>query len=168
MRSFGNERGQGTVEAAFVLPILMGLVLLLVQPGIILYDRTIMAHAASDACRLLVTSTDDFGSAAEANEAFVRHRLAAIPAQENFHDHSSGCSWDIALSGGEDAANVSVTITNKLKPLPLLAFGMAAFKALDDEGDIEISVRRSVATQPSWVGESAGFDASSWAGAWVE
>lgn len=162
------ERGQGTVEASFVLPILMGLVLLLIQPGIILYDRTIMAGAASEACRLLATSTDSFGSQNQANEAFVRHRLAAIPAQENFHDHSSGCPWAISLSGNENASSVSVEIRNKLKPLPLIAFGMAAFDMLDENGDIEVKVSSVAEIQPEWVRRSTNEEASRWPGLWLK
>lgn len=168
MRFRCDEQGQGTVEAAFVLPVLMGLVLLLVQPGIISYDRMVMASAASEACRLLVTSTDDFGMAAESSEAFVRHRLSAVPAQDYFHDHSHGCSWEISLSGNEDSSEVSVEITNRMKPLPLVAFGMAAFKALDGNGDIAVSVRASANAQPEWVAKSVDADASSWAGRWLE
>ena len=37
--SLREESGQSTVEAAFALPVLMVLFLLLLQPGIILYDR---------------------------------------------------------------------------------------------------------------------------------
>ena len=50
---FREEAGQATVEAAFALPIALALVILLVQPGILLYDR----HAAS--CRGDVPSARD-------------------------------------------------------------------------------------------------------------
>ena len=38
-----DARGQSTVEAAVALPVVFLLVLLLVQPGIVLYDRMVMA-----------------------------------------------------------------------------------------------------------------------------
>ncbi|MFR1167372.1 MAG: TadE/TadG family type IV pilus assembly protein [Adlercreutzia equolifaciens] len=41
-----DARGQSTVEAAVALPVVFLLVLLLVQPGIVLYDRMVMAAAA--------------------------------------------------------------------------------------------------------------------------
>ena len=41
-----DARGQSTVEAAVALPVVFLLVLLLVQPGIVLYDRMVMAGAA--------------------------------------------------------------------------------------------------------------------------
>ncbi len=54
-RMLRDERGQATVEAAFAVPVLMVLVLVLVQPGIILYDRIVMEGAAAAGCRLLAT-----------------------------------------------------------------------------------------------------------------
>ena len=44
---FREEAGQATVEAAFALPISLALVILLVQPGILLYDRIVMQQAAA-------------------------------------------------------------------------------------------------------------------------
>ena len=57
-----RECGQTTVEAAFGLPIVFLLVLLLAQPGIVLYDRMVMASAASEACRLLATGEGSISS----------------------------------------------------------------------------------------------------------
>ena len=42
-----DARGQSTAEAAVALPVVFLLVLLLVQPGIVLYDRMVMAGAAA-------------------------------------------------------------------------------------------------------------------------
>ena len=50
-RMLRDERGQATVEAAFAVPVLMVLVLMLVQPGIILYDRIVMEGAAAGCWR---------------------------------------------------------------------------------------------------------------------
>lgn len=162
---FTNERGQGTVEAAFVLPLLLGLVLLLVQPGIILYDRMVMSSAAVEACRLLTSSTVDYGSDTQAIEASVRHRLSAVPAQDLFHVHGSSCSWDIKLSGNEDFDSVAVTITNEVKPLPLLSLGFSLFNVVNSDGNLEITVTKTSSTQPSWT-RLSGSDASSWVEGW--
>lgn len=67
------ESGQATVEAAFLLPVLFVWLLLLMQPGILLYDRLVMQAAASEGCRLLATKTAAAGDMAESCEAFVRH-----------------------------------------------------------------------------------------------
>lgn len=48
-----GERGQSTVEAAFALPIILACVLLLIQPGIILYDRMVMRAAAAEGVAFL-------------------------------------------------------------------------------------------------------------------
>ena len=37
-----GERGQATVEAAFLIPVLFTVLLLSVQPGMVLYDRMVM------------------------------------------------------------------------------------------------------------------------------
>ena len=60
-----DARGQSTVEAAVALPVVFLLVLLLVQPGIVLYDRMVMAGAAAEGCRLLATSDGDAATCEE-------------------------------------------------------------------------------------------------------
>lgn len=74
-----SKQGQGTVEAAFLIPVVFIGLLLLIQPGVILYDRIIMGAAAAEACRLLATKTDAAGDMDDGCEAFVRHRLGAVP-----------------------------------------------------------------------------------------
>ena len=63
------ESGQATVEAAFLLPVLFVGLLLLMQPGILLYDRLVMQAAASEGCRLLATKTAAAGDMAECTKA---------------------------------------------------------------------------------------------------
>ena len=94
-----GERGQATVEAAFLIPILFTVLLLSVQPGMVLYDRMVMQAAASDACRLAAVKTDAVGDSSQAVEAFVRHRLGAIPPVPCFHVHEGGCSWEVRARG---------------------------------------------------------------------
>ncbi len=62
MCSRTDEAGQATVEAAFLVPVLFIVLLLLLQPGILLYDRIVMQGAAAQGCRLLATSTQAGGS----------------------------------------------------------------------------------------------------------
>ena len=61
-----GERGQATVEAAFLIPVLFTVLLLSVQPGMVLYDRMVMRAAASDACRLAAVKTDAVGDSSQA------------------------------------------------------------------------------------------------------
>ena len=52
-----REGGQSTVEAAFLLPVFLLVLGLLLQPAIILYDRCVMQSAAAEACRLVATTS---------------------------------------------------------------------------------------------------------------
>lgn len=163
-----TERGQGAVEAAFVIPVLFLALLLLLQPGIILYDRLVMQAVAAEGCRLLATKTGALGDMDAACEAFVRHRLSAVPQHDCFHVHGGGCSWDITLSGDESSGTVSVTIANKLKPLPLLDAGATLLGMTDGAGRLPLEVTASLPIQPDWVnGAEAGRDPAGWIGAWL-
>lgn len=165
------ERGQGTVEAAFALPVLLLMFLLLIQPAIVLYDRMVMVQAAAEGCRLLATRTDALGSMDEACEEFVRRRLGAIPQQDCFHVHAGegGCSWEIALSGDETSQTVQVSIANQAKPLPLLDAAAALLGLTNDEGNLEFEVSASMPAQPGWAQEAfAGRSPEEWIGSWLE
>ena len=160
-----SRSGQSTVEAALVVPILFGLILLLVQPGILLYDRIVMHAAAAEGCRLLATS-----SATEAEglcEDYVRRRLGAIPPHDIFHVHDGGCTWDISFSGNESSETVGVTISTAVRPLPLVDFACRALGIADESGNLRVEVSASMPTQPSWAREAASGSPSEWVGAWA-
>ena len=162
------DDGQATVEAAVLIPVLFVALLLLVQPGLVLYDRMVMSAAATDACRLAATKTDVAGESAQAVEAFVRHRLGAVPPVACFHMHEGGCSWRIEVTGDESAQRVSVAIENKLRPLPLLDGGSALLGLLDDDGLLAVKVKAERQTQPEWVqATQEGLNPRNWIGAWL-
>ncbi|OUO92128.1 pilus assembly protein TadE [Gordonibacter sp. An230] len=168
MKEEARERGQATVEAAFLIPVLLVGLLLLVQPGILLYDRLIMHAAASEACRLLATKTDAAGDMAESCEAYVRHRLGAVPPVSCFHVHEGGCSWEVSFEGDEGSEVVRVLIANEARPLPLLGAGGALLGILNERGNYRIEVEAEQQVQPEWVySASAGDDPSEWVGAWM-
>lgn len=152
--------GQATVEAACALPILFILFLLLLQPGIILYDRMVMNAAAAEGCRMLATSTEGSMSSARLEELIKRH-LGAVPSQSLFHMHEGGCSWDIQLEGDEYSSEVGVTISNRIKLLPLLDVTASLLGAADSQGCITVRVARQASTQPSWA-QAGGIDPSGW------
>lgn len=165
MRFVSDERGQGVVEAAIAIPVLFLLLLLLLQPGIILYDRLVMANAAAEGCRLLATATGDMGGSCE---AFVRHRLAAVPQHDCFHVHQGDCSWNIELLGDESSQEVTVSIENELRPLPLFDAGSKLLGLANANGNLEIAESVTMRTQPDWVTSSElGLDPSSWIGVWL-
>ncbi|HIR42132.1 MAG TPA: pilus assembly protein [Candidatus Aphodovivens avicola] len=166
-----TESGQGTVEAAFALPVLMVLLLLLIQPGIVLYDRMVMQAAAAEGCRLLATSTDSLGAMDEACEAFVRHRLGSVPQQECFHVHegANGCSWRIQLIGDESSETVEVRIENELRPLPLLDAASALLDLVNEDGNLVIEVSATAPVQPEWARDAFSSRApEDLVGAWLE
>lgn len=159
--------GQSTVEAAFIVPVLLGCVLLLAQPCVYLYDRTVMQSAASSACRLLSTLSEGEGDLVD---GYVRRRLAAVPQQDCFHVHEgSSCSWNIETQGSQASDSVSVVIENKVKPLPLLDFSCKAVGLTGSDGCWTIRVEAHMPTQPDWARSSAsGSDPAAWVGDWCD
>ncbi len=167
--SLAGCRGQATVEAAFLLPVLCVLVLLLVQPGILLYDRMVMEGAAADACRLLATTSNSREGAQEQCEAYVRRRLGAVPQQDCFHVHGPQCTWDIRLEGDEASQSVRVSIATEARPLPLLGTAASLLGIVNGRGNFVVEVSVAQQVQPAWVGNSAaGGDPAAWIGAWLD
>lgn len=165
-RRLHDESGQATVEAAFLLPVLLGLVLLLLQPGILLYDRMVMQHAAAAGCRVLATQPS--GDPAGVCRDYVLRRLGAVPPLDCFHVHGGGCSWEVELAGGESSDTVQVSVSNKVKPLPLVGFSAALLGVVDGSGALTMEVSASQSIQPGWAhATDAGADPSAWPGAWL-
>ncbi len=154
--------GQATVEAAFLMPMILLAILLLVQPAIVLYDRAVMEAAASEACRILETlSSED----EEAARAAIERRLSAIPDVDIFH---SG-AWTIEISGGEGSAQASVRIEHSLRPLPLIGAGMGFMGLADASGLFVQEVSRTTEVLDEWVVESRfGADVEAWIDRWEE
>lgn len=155
----GGECGQATVEAAFLIPIIALLVLMLSQPTVILYDRMVMGSAAAEACRLLQTATGDTADAAA--KAYTERRLGAIPPIDTFHVHEP-CSWEIATTGQEGSEYVTARIANKVRPLPLMSPLAMGFGDMGSDGLLTIEVEVTQRARASWV---TGMP-SSWISQW--
>ena len=140
-------RAQSTVEAAFMIPIFLILILLLLQPSIILYDFIVMKSAASEGCRLIATNS---GIDSKNVDDFIRRRLSAIPQADIFHIHNASCSYEIEFNGGESEKTSSVSIKNSIKPLPLIGGALDLMGATED-GDLTICAHEETCVQPSWV-----------------
>lgn len=167
LKRLRDVRGQGSVEAAVAIPVLFLLMLMLLQPGIIMYDRLVMGNAAAEGCRLLATSTDSAGDMAGSCEAFIRHRLASVPQQDCFHLHGADCSWVIDMSGDGSSQVVTVRISNELRPLPLFDAAAKLLGMTNAAGNLVIEESVSLQTQPDWVASSdLGMNPQSWIGAW--
>lgn len=142
-----DMKGQATVEAAFLVPVLMCVLLLMLEPGIVLYDRIVMNSAVVEGARLLSTQKD---GDTKLVEDYIKRRLGAIPSVDIFHVHRGGCSYEITCSGNSHTSTVSVTLKNKIKALPLLDISLRAFGGISDDGQFEIEVASTLQTQNSW------------------
>lgn len=157
--------GQAVVEAAFALPVMMVLMLMLVQPAIVLYDRAVMNAAAAEGCRLLATARAD---EVEACEGYILRRLGSVPQQDLFHVHEPSCAWEVDLVGNSSSAEVTVRIANEVRLLPLIGAGATALGAAEGEGRMRIEVEATLPTQPSWIsGSEVGYESAEWVGAWI-
>lgn len=160
--SWRTESGQAMVEAAFLIPVLFVVLLLLIQPGIVFYDRMVMNYAAADGCRLLATTSESAGVSQARCEELIKRHLGAIPQQELFHVHDGGCSYELELLGNDSSEEVRVKITNKLKLLPLFS-GLGSALGVAQDGCISIEVEHCAQTQPDWIAaSSSGHDPYSW------
>ena len=146
MLKFCNNNGQSTIEAAVMIPLLFLLMLLLIQPGIILYDLCVMNYAASETCRVLSTSNDE--GISKICEPYAKRRLSAIPQQDNFHLHSGGCSYEIEFNGNQNSQTVNVVIKNQLKPLPIIGFISSIFGMLNENQCFLIQAESSQDLKP--------------------
>lgn len=157
---FRINEGQATVEAAFLIPVLFIALLLILQPGIILYDRMVMNHAAAEGCRLVATLDESSGGSFDRCEELIKRRLGAIPQHDLFHIHEGGCSYKVDISGA--GTSVSVSIENRLKMIPLLGTP-ATLLGVSDDGCISLKAEYGMNAQPDWVSSSsAGIDPDQW------
>lgn len=161
-----SRRGQASVEAVIMIPVLFLLLLLLLQPGILLYNRIVMQNAAAEGCRLLSTRSDIANYSGDKYQGYVKRRLSSIPPIDIFHAHTGGDTWNIELVGGETSTEVTVRITNKLKPLPLLDFGASLMRLTDGDGFLTQVVEATMPTQPEWAWDNSGGGPADWASQW--
>ena len=141
----GWEEGQASVEAAVLLPTLMLLLALLLEPACMGYTRCVMCSAASEAVRVAGTDYDgDFDDC----RSFVLRRLRAVPEVPLFHVGGQR-DWTVDISGGDGKAQVR--ISGHVRPLPLVGCLAAAFGESDAQG-VVLRAEASGETRPSWVG----------------
>ena len=165
-RTISEEKGQAIVEAALLIPLLLLSLLLLIQPAILLYTTLVMQGAAAETCRIVATESL-MEKNVEAVEGYAKRRLAAVPQQDNFHVHEPSCTWIVTYTGDESTSEVSVEITNEMKPLPLFDFGLEAIGVLNDEGNYQLKVSHHLTTKSAWVQENPlGTDPEQWIERW--
>lgn len=147
-RTVREERAQATVEAAVLLPVLLTLLLLALQPACVLYTRAVMESAAAETARLMVTAE---GETDEGIRAFALRRLTAVPDVSIFHA-GGPLSWDVELTSASEAeGKVAVSITGAVTPLPVIGAFARTFGATNAQGDVEISVTARYAGRARWL-----------------
>lgn len=152
-----ERRAQATVEAAFLLPCFLTLLLLALQPVCLLYTRAAMESAASATARLMCTGEGEDAAYA----AFVQRRLAAVPNVSIFHV-GGPLAWDIELArAAEDSGAVRVVIEGRARLLPVLgAFAGAVGAVRGDEVALRVEV--AYAARPEWLEGSYGSWVEEW------
>lgn len=152
---------QATVEGAFLIPVILLMLMLLIQPGILLYDRMVMQAAASEGCRLVATKPSS--DSTDAYKGYVIRRLGSVPQQENFHVHEGNCTWVVTFEGDELSSQVSVSIENQVKPLPFFDFGAQVLGLLNGSGNFTQKVSVSLTSKSPWVvSNRQGIDPQGW------
>ncbi len=138
--SFRSERGQSSIEAAFILPILLLCLGLSVQPVIYMYTKTIMQEAADEGIRYAMSEQN-----AGRTERYIRRRLEALPSSSIFHVQDE--DWDIDIIRADKS--VRVLIRGHIRTIPVLGVSAYMFLEHDDQGLI-VEVASENITAPSW------------------
>lgn len=141
-------RGQATVEAALLLPMLLFFCAFLLQPACVLYARTVMEGAAAEGARALATAHGD-AATPDTVRAFVLRRLDAVPNLDLFHVGGSE-GWDIELEGGAEAQQARVSVVGHAKPLPFFG-GLTQVMGETDAQGIVIRAEVNEAVRPEWL-----------------
>lgn len=164
LRCFDGRRfsGQATVEAAFLIPVALAVILLAVQPGILLFNRMVMEAAAAEGCRVAETLEPGCGQVAR---DYVLRRLEAVPCVDVFH----AGQWTVEVSGDSGAATASVRIVHEVRPLPLAGMGLGFAGSLTPGGLYRQEAFREEPVRDTWVmGSELGSDPAAWVERWEE
>ena len=148
-----------------MIPIIFLLLLMLIQPAILLYNQIVMENAAAEGCRLLSTCTTMGGHTQEKYIGYVQRRLASVPPLDIFHVSDGENAWMIELIGDDSSAIVTVRITNRAQPLPLIGWGTRLLGLTDADGYLVQTVEISMPSQPDWAFMYGG-DPSRWPSQW--
>lgn len=142
-----------------LMPCLLTLLLLALQPACLLYTRAVMESAAGETARVLATGG---GLDEEACRAFALRRLEAVPNVSIFHE-GGPLTWDIEVEvPTEPSGDVRVSIAGSVRPLPVLGAFARAFGAVDESGSVRLHVEVARRAGPTWL----EGDYDSWTSTW--
>ncbi|MGI6230054.1 MAG: TadE/TadG family type IV pilus assembly protein [Tractidigestivibacter sp.] len=151
-----GQRGQATVEAAALIPVMMVVLALLMQPAMLLYTRSVMSGAAAEAARLASTASVDERD--ELCRSYVLRRLEAVPSVSCFH---AGGKEDWQVSTSVSGSSIRIEIVGHVRPLPLMGALAQAFSERDEQGIVlRVSCEREM--RADWV--KGGYD--DWVETW--
>ncbi|MCL2632712.1 MAG: pilus assembly protein, partial [Coriobacteriia bacterium] len=136
-------------------------------PTILLYNRMVMENAAAEACRLLATKTSFGNHSNDKYHGYILRRLASIPPIDIFHVSTGETGWTIEFTGDENSGTVSVTITNRVRPLPIIGWGAELLGMLED-GLLVQTVEVTMPTQPAWAQDAEVGSPGSWTEQWED
>ena len=136
-----NQRGQASVEAALLLPTILLLLALLMQPVCLLYTRCVMEGAAVEVARLAATAREGLDV-----RPFALRRLAAVPEISVFHVGGQQ-DWEVSTEGPDERGLVKVLLS-----------GLGE----SDEKGLVLEARVTASTRPDWLEGSYG----DWVGMW--
>lgn len=138
-----------------ILPSVMLVFALLLQPVCLSYTRAIMREAAGECARAALTA---YGGDMAACRSYALRRLEAVPEVPLFHVGGKS-DWiiDISSSGGR----VEVSIQGHARPLPLMG-ALAALASQRDGTGVVLRVSLSEEMRPSWLGGDYGDWQSMW------
>lgn len=142
-----DSAGQATLEAALLMPSIMFVMALLLEPVCLGYTKILMQHAAHEALR--ITAYDRDGKFDEVKR-FIERRLTSVPELSLFHVGGSD-DWKIDISRADKT--ITVCIAGHARPLPLMGAVLQTFSKHDDKGILlEVQAKQEIA--PEWVGGS--------------
>lgn len=150
-----SRSGQSTVEAAVLLPSLMLVLALLLEPACLGYSLVVMRAAAAETARAVLTNQ---ASDLDGCKAFARRRLTAVPNVPLFHLGGEE-GWEVGVTGS--GGRVEVELRGHARPLPLLG-AVAALAGMSDGQGVALEVKASEELRPSWLG--GGYE--SWQTIW--
>lgn len=127
-----------------MLPALMLVFALLLQPVCLSYTRAVMRASAAECARAAATA---YGGDTDACRAYALRRLAAVPEVALFHVGGKD-DWDVTISRTEK--HVEVLIKGHARPLPLMGAILSLAGQSDGQG-VVLEVRVSEGTRPEWL-----------------
>ena len=143
------------MEAAALLPTLLLLLGLLVQPVCLLYTKAVMAQAASELTRVRATGQSD-----EACRQYALRRLEAVPVVPLFHVGGPE-DGEVVVSATDGGACVEASVSGHARPLPLTGAVVRALGEGDPEG-VVLRAGTRARVRPDWVVGDYGSWMSMW------